>query len=207
MTAPSPSPFLDSVDTVLQHAGRVQGMSQIMPPELLKALEALREQRAELKGLTKVQFYTIDAVQRWDWMFCLGSLRQASRQLKQAQGTEQEPSWLRPAIQLAEQHAKAQDPVPTDGQPVRGNDPYVVLYSPEKMEAGDGAGFYSRELGWVRLEDATRMHPQVMAFKSLDSDLASTGVDDAQFLAPDKAVEIEEQYLENTGGLLVGGPR
>lgn len=106
MHTPNTSPFLHAVEEVLSKAQGISLLSPAMPPGLPNALSNLQTQFLGLTNFQKSPYITDAELQRQDWAIVLSGLRQASRDLMAAQGTQQEPSWLRPYMKIAEEHAQ-----------------------------------------------------------------------------------------------------
>ncbi|MFD1043173.1 hypothetical protein [Pseudoxanthomonas kaohsiungensis] len=205
MTTPIQSPFLHAVEQALAAAGQLQGISQIMPVGLQRALAELQQQYDKLNNISRAAYYSEDETNRLDWNIAKVALRQASKDVMAARGMQQEPSWMRPAIQIAEDRAKV--PAPQASAP-SSNDDFRLAYSATQMERRDGAGFWNVTAGWVRLEDASRLSAvlddQSMTIATLRKGAGSA---DVKLVDAAQAEALEEDYLERVDGLAIARPR
>ncbi|MGX9960580.1 hypothetical protein ACW0US_17680 [Xanthomonas euvesicatoria] len=182
-------PLLASVDRVLEAASTMQGNSQPTPASLLDALAELRKERERLTFLQKQAYTSPDELQRLDWRLIKGSLMQAASALKTATNASREPSWLDPAIQIAELRSKHRSE-----QPQAFGD--LVIFSASELEANEGGGFWSNVDGWATLEKATRFSAQERDALYMPGSLRQ----DARIVEFPDAEERLEAFLEATEG-------
>ncbi|OCG90031.1 hypothetical protein LMG667_03405 [Xanthomonas euvesicatoria] len=188
-------PMLQAVDRVLDLAKGVQGISQPMPADLHAALAALAVERERLSFLQRQGYASPDELQRGDWIIIRGALREAATNVRRATGAAQDPSWMQPAIQIADSRSKHRsEQVDSSGD--------LVIFSEAQMHLGDGAGFWSNVDGWAVLESATR-------FVAGDRDrlyMPNSLQQDAQIVTLSDAEAKLEAYQEAVDGLEVARP-
>ncbi|MGZ1522161.1 hypothetical protein [Xanthomonas citri] len=188
-------PMLQAVDRVLNLAKDIQGISQPMPAELHTALTALQVERERLSFLQRQVYASPDELQRGDWIIIRGVLREAATNVRRATGAAQDPSWMQPAIQIADSRSKHRfELVNSSGD--------LVIFSEAQMHEGDGAGFWSNVDGWSQLENATRFATGECDRLYMPNSLQQ----DAQIVTLFDAEAKLEAYQEAVEGLEVARP-
>jgi hypothetical protein len=189
-------PLLQAIDRLLDVGNEIHGISQPAPVAMLQALASLQQERKRLSFLQRQVYAVPDELQRGDWVIVRGALREAAANVRRATGAAQDPSWMNPAIQIAEDRSKHR-------MESAGSSADLVIFSEAEMTANDGAGFWSNVDGWSSLEAATR-------FSSGERDrlyMPNSRQQDARSLSYGEAEAKVEAYLDATEGLELARPR